>query len=75
MQNYGTMELWFTMETLWFYGRNDGIMGKNYGTIPKTTIYERKIHCSLPKTMKLWFIIEKKTTVIYQENWSFATNI
>ena len=32
------MELWFTMEKQWYYG---------------------KIYDTLPKTMELWFIIEK----------------
>ena len=39
---------------------------ENYGT----SIYEGR----LPKTMKLWFIMEK-TMVIYQNNWIFWTNL
>ena len=49
MKNYDTMEktmvLW---KKLWHYT-------KNYGT----AIYEEKKHCRLPKTMRLWFIMEK----------------
>ena len=64
LQNYDTMELWFTME--------------NYGTVDKTmilywdfrnSIYEqKKNHGRLPNTKKLWFIMEKDME-IYQNNW------
>ena len=72
LQNYGTMELWFTMKNygtmektmvlwtkLWYYT-------ENYGT----SIYEEKKHDGLPKTKRLLFIKEK-TMAIYQNIWSF----
>ena len=69
------MELWFTME-------NYGTMEKNYGTMDKTMVLywelwnfnlRRRKHVRLPKTKKLWFIMEK-TKEIYQTNWSFEQN-
>ena len=57
MKNYGTMEKTMVLWTkLWYYT-------ENYGTL----IYEGKNHGRLPKTKKLWFIIEKT-------NWKY-TNI
>ena len=70
------MELLFTIEKY-------GTMGKNYGTKTKlwyytenygTSIYEGKKHGWLPKTKKIWFIIEK-TIVKYQNNWSLWTDL
>ena len=40
------------LKTLWYYEQN-------YGTIPRTSIYEGKKHSRFPKTNKLWFIMEK----------------
>ena len=60
------MELWFTMEILWYYGQIYNTMGKkNYATIENTIVLYRKRftkekHERLPKTKKLWFIMEKK---------------
>ena len=57
MNEFIAKELWFTMEKLWFYGKNYGCMEKKYVTIPKT--------------MELWFTIEKnygtmdKTMVLF----------
>ena len=69
------MELWFTMEKLWYYGKNIGTMEKNYGFIPKTiygtSIYNWIKHDGFPKTL----IYNGKTMAIYQNNWSFWTNI
>ena len=60
MQKYGTMELWFTKEK---YGIMEQNFGKGYDTIQKTRelrLTKEKIHGRLPKTMKLWFNMEKK---------------
>ena len=59
------MELWFSMEKLWGYG-------KKYGTITRTInnrTLKIKTQCRLPKTnlKKLSFIMEKPE-VIYQKN-------
>ena len=57
MKNYGTMEKTMVLWTkLWYYT-------ENYGT----SIYEgKKKRGRLPKTKKLWFIMEKKTMEIYE---------
>ena len=39
------LELWLSMEKLWYHRKNYGTMVKNYGTIPKT--------------MELWFTMEE----------------
>ena len=70
MDLIGKMVLW---TKLWYYGQT-------YVTIPKTmenygtSIYERRKHGRLPKTKKRWFIM-KKPMVLYQNNWSFLTNL
>ena len=72
LQNYGTMELWFTME--------------NYGTIDKTMVLWTKLwyytrtmelrsmqgknHGRLPKTKTIW-IKMGKNSVIYQKQLKF----
>ena len=43
---------------------------EHYGT----SINERKKHGRLPKTKQLWFTMQK-TMVVYQNNWSFWTNL
>ena len=71
------MELWFTMEKLWYYGQN-------YGSIPKTMEFrfsERKQkHDRLPKTKKNWISVEKYGTIpkqltILKKIYSFRTLI
>ena len=52
-KNYGTM-----YKKLWYYT-------ENYGT----SICEEKKHGGLPKTKRLWFIMEK-TIEIYKYNWN-----
>ena len=60
MKNYGTMDKTMVLWTkLWYYT-------ENYGT----SIYEEKKHGGLPKTKRLWFIMEE-TMEIYQNNWIF----
>ena len=67
MNRFIALELWFTMEKLWYYGKNYGTMEKKlwyYTENYRTSIYEEKKHGRLPNTKKLWFIMEK-TMEIY----------
>ena len=41
-------ELWFTMEKLWYYG-------KNYGTMEKTMVLDRKLWNFDLLWKKLWY--------------------
>ena len=70
------MEHWFTMGN---YGTMDKtmILWQKYGTIPGTIelrFTKGKNMVDYQKTKKLWFIMEK-TMVIYQNNWSFLTDL
>ena len=72
VQNYGTMELWFTIKKN--YGSMDKTMAlwkKNYGTIPDNT-YGTSIYKG--KNMVDYENLKKK---IYNKknNWSFSTNL
>ena len=56
VQIYIIMELWFTMEKLWYYGENNGTMEKNYSTMEKTMVLYRE----------LWnFDLRRKKTIKY----------
>ena len=59
VENYITMELWFTMGNLWYYGKKRWYYGKNYSTIQRNMelwFKTGKKHGRLPKTMTfdLW---------------------
>ena len=56
MNRFVALELWFTMEKLWYYGKNYDTMEKklwcyteNYGTL----IYSGKNYGTMEKTMVL----------------------
>ena len=38
LNRFIALELSFTMEKLWYYGKNYGAMEKNYGTMENTMI-------------------------------------
>ena len=57
------LELWFILEYLWYYD-------KNYSTMEKLWYY-RKNGGTIPKTMELWFTMEK-TMVLWKKNIVFS---
>ena len=65
------MENYDIMVKLWHYGQNCATILR---TIELRFTKEKK-HGRLPKTKKLWFIMEKKPMVIHQNNWTFLTEI
>ena len=71
LNRYIALELWFTMEKLWYYGQNYVALNREQWNfdLPRKTTENYK------KTKNIWIIIEKKTMLKLQNYWSFWTFI
>ena len=56
-------KLWYSGKKLWYFGKKLWYYTENYWI----SIYEEKKHGILPKTKRLWFIMEKNYSNILKK--------
>ena len=70
-QNDWSFEQIYSFRTLIYYGKTMVLWKKLYGTMEKTIWYFGKNYGTIPKTMELWFTMEK-TMVLWKKLWYYS---